>query len=156
MTGTDDRLVIADEELTSRLIVGTGGATNLKILERAIVASGVELATVALRRVDALAQGSVLTAYMAREAFETAWIKDAGIATASDTAYAMELGCDGVLLASAVTRAQDPVRMAETVRKAVEAGRLAYRGGRIPHRLYAEASTTFEGIPQVLGPDARP
>jgi thiazole synthase len=61
----------------------------------------------------------------------------------------MELGCDGVLLASAVTRAQEPVRMAEAMRKAVEAGRLAYLAGRIPRRLYAEASSPFEGLPDL-------
>lgn len=265
MTDIDDLLVIADEKLTSRLIMGTGGASNLEILERAIVASEAELATVALRRVDPSAQGSVLeilgragcrilpntagcytardavlTARLAREAFETDWIKvevigddrtllpdpvdlleaaetlvddgfvvlpyanddpvlarrleevgcaavmplgspigsgmgirnpynlaiiieaasvpvilDAGIGTASDAAFAMELGCDGVLLASAVTRAQHPVRMAEAVRKAVEAGRLAYRAGRIPRRLYAEASTTSVGIAEFSGPGAR-
>ncbi|MGH8899880.1 MAG: thiazole synthase, partial [Egibacteraceae bacterium] len=77
-------------------------------------------------------------------------ILDAGIGTASDAAIAMELGCDGVLLASAVTRAQDPERMAEAMRLAVEAGRLAARAGRIPRRLYAEASTTFEGLAEPL------
>src|SRR5919112_2414966 len=71
-------------------------------------------------------------------------IMDAGVGTASDAAIAMELGCAGVLLASSVTRAQDPAGMAEAMRKAVEAGRLAHRSGRIPRRLYAEASTTFE------------
>jgi thiazole synthase len=74
-------------------------------------------------------------------------ILDAGIGTASDAALAMELGCDGVLLASAVTRARDPERMAAAMRHAVEAGRLAALAGRIPRRLYAEASTPFEGLP---------
>jgi thiazole synthase len=76
-------------------------------------------------------------------------ILDAGIGTASDAAIAMELGCDGVLVASAVTRAREPVVMAEAIRKSVEAGRLAYRAGRIPKRLYAEPSTTFEGLPDL-------
>jgi thiazole synthase len=62
----------------------------------------------------------------------------------------MEIGCDGVLVASAITRAQDPVRMAEGIKLAVEAGRLAHGSGRIPQRLYAEASTTFEGVPEPL------
>jgi thiazole synthase len=78
-------------------------------------------------------------------------ILDAGIGTASDAALAMELGCDGVLLASAVTRAKDPVRMATAMRHAVEAGRLAAGAGRIPRRHYAEASSTFEGLAE-LGP----
>ena len=71
---------------------------------------------------------------------------DAGIGTASDAAIAMELGCDAVLLATAVTRAQDPVAMAEAMRKAVEAGRLARGAGRIPRRLYAEASSPLDGL----------
>ena len=72
-------------------------------------------------------------------------ILDAGIGTASEAAQAMELGCDGVLLASAVTRAEHPVRMAEAMRLAVEAGRLARRAGRIPVRRYAEASSMSAG-----------
>jgi thiazole synthase len=251
----DDPFVIAGEQFTSRLIVGTGGASSLDALERAVVASGSEMATVAMRRVDPSAPGSVLsvlgrlgvrilpntagcytardavlTARLAREALATNWIKlevigdertllpdaielldgaeqlvddgfvvlaytsddpilarrladagcaavmplgapigsgmgirnpynlaiiremvtvpvilDAGIGTASDAAIAMELGCDGVLLASAVTRAQDPGLMAEAMRKAVEAGRLARLAGRIPRRLYASASSPIEG-----------
>jgi thiazole synthase len=255
----DDALTIAGVPLRSRLILGTGGASSLGALEAAIVASGTDLATVALRRIDPAAQGSVidvldrtgcrllpntagcftardavLTAKMAREAFSTDWVKlevigddrtllpdavelldaaeqlvddgfvvlpytnddpvlarrledvgcvavmplgspigsgagilnranlqiiiehasvpvilDAGIGTASDAAIAMELGCDGVLLASAVTRAQDPAMMAEAMRDAVRAGRLARRAGRIPTLRHAEASTTFEGLPQL-------
>jgi thiazole synthase len=76
-------------------------------------------------------------------------ILDAGVGTASDAAIAMELGCDAVLLASAVTRAQEPALMAEAMRKAVEAGRLAHRAGRIPRRLYAEASTPTHGLPDL-------
>jgi thiazole synthase len=252
----DDAFVLGGETFSSRLILGTGGAPNLEVLERAIRASGTELVTVALRRVDPSQQGSVLdviertgvrvlpntagcatareavlTAQLAREAFATDWIKlevigdertllpdpvelldaaeqlvdegftvlpytnddpvtatrlaelgcaavmplgapigsgmgirnpynlaiirehvsvpvilDAGIGTASDAALAMELGCDGVLLASAVTRARDPERMAAAMRHAVEAGRQARLAGRIPRRLYAQASTTMEGM----------
>lgn len=255
----DDPLVISDRTFSSRLIIGTGGVRSLEALEQAIVASGAEMATVAMRRVSTDATGSILdviertgctvlpntagcftaqdaivTARLAREALETDWIKlevigddktllpdpvelldaaetliddgfvvlaytnddpilarrledlgcsavmplgspigsgmgirntynikliveqtsapvilDAGIGTASDAAIAMELGCDGVLLASAVTRAQDPAIMAEAMRKAVEAGRLAFRSGRIPRRLYAEPSSTFEGLPDL-------
>ncbi|GAA3386240.1 thiazole synthase [Cryptosporangium minutisporangium] len=68
-------------------------------------------------------------------------ILDAGIGTASDAALAMELGCDGVLLATAVTGARDPVAMATAMRLAVESGRLAYRAGRVPRRWYAQASS---------------
>ncbi|RMD13057.1 thiazole synthase, partial [Corynebacterium gottingense] len=74
---------------------------------------------------------------------------DAGVGTASDAALAMELGCDGVLLASAVNRCQDPVAMASAMRHAVEAGRLARGAGRIPRRTHAEgalASSSFEGL----------
>jgi thiazole synthase len=72
-------------------------------------------------------------------------VLDAGIGTASDAALAMELGCDAVLLASAVTRARSPVLMAEAMRKAVESGRLARRAGRIPVRRFAEASSPVAG-----------
>lgn len=68
-------------------------------------------------------------------------IVDAGVGTASDVAVAMELGCDGVLLNTAIARARDPVRMARAMRNAVEAGRDAYLAGRIPKRKYASAST---------------
>jgi thiazole synthase len=74
-------------------------------------------------------------------------VLDAGIGTASDAALAMELGCDAVLLASAVTRARDPERMALAMRQAVEGGRLARLAGRIPRRWHAEASTSVEGLP---------
>jgi thiazole synthase len=81
-----------------------------------------------------------------REQVSVPVILDAGIGTASDAALAMELGCDAVLLASAVTRAREPERMAEAMRHAVDAGRMARLAGRIPRRLYAEASTSFEGL----------
>jgi thiazole synthase len=254
-----DPLVIAGEKFGSRLIMGTGGAPNLEALEQALVVSGTELTTVALRRVDPTAPWSlfevlervgirplpntagcftardaVRTAKLGREALGTDWVKlevvadertllpdpielvdaaeqlvddgfvvlaysnddpvlarrlvdagvsavmplgspigsgmgirnpynlamileeatvpvvlDAGVGTASDAALAMELGCDAVLLASAVTRARDPVAMAHAMRHAVVAGRLARRAGRIPRRLYAEASTSFEGLPDL-------
>jgi thiazole synthase len=257
----DGDLVIAGRTLRSRLLLGTGGFPSLAILAEAIAASDSELVTVALRRVDPGARGSlidvlanagvellpntagcftardaVLTARLAREAFQTNWIKlevigdedtllpdapellraaeelvdegfvvlpyttddpvlarrladvgcaavmplgspigsgmgirnaynialireavtvpvvlDAGVGTASDAALAMELGCDAVMAASAISRAQDPVRMAAAMRAAVEAGRLARGAGRIPRRLYATASTPDEGLPD-FGP----
>ncbi|WP_125774017.1 thiazole synthase [Antribacter gilvus] len=256
-----DALTIAGKTLGSRLVMGTGGAPSLLALEEALVASGTELTTVALRRVarprpgapasDASVWGlldrlgiralpntagcfsareAVLTAQLAREACGTDWIKleviaddvsllpdplglveaaeelvrdgfvvlpytnddpvlarrledvgcaavmplgapigsglgilnprniaaiagsarvpvilDAGIGTASDAALAMELGCDGVLLATAVTRAGDPVRMARAMRLAVEAGYDAAHAGRIPRREGALASSPAEG-----------
>ncbi|MBV9946915.1 MAG: thiazole synthase [Myxococcales bacterium] len=74
-------------------------------------------------------------------------ILDAGVGTASDAAFAIELGCDAVLCASAISRAHDPVAMARAIRLAVEAGWLARGAGRIPRRRYAEASTPEEGLP---------
>ncbi len=73
-------------------------------------------------------------------------IIDAGIGTASDAALAMELGCDGVLVNSAIARCDHPVRMAGAMRRAVQAGRDAYRSGRIARRLYASPSTPSTGI----------
>jgi thiazole synthase len=255
----DPPLVLGGLELGSRLILGTGGAHSLRALESAIRASGTELVTVALRRVDATGPGGLLdmieacgarvlpntagcytaadavkVAHLAREAFATDWVKlevigdertllpdavelvaaagqlvdagftvlpyttddpvlarrladlgcaavmpagapigsglgignphhirlireavgvpvilDAGIGTASDAALAMELGCDGVLLASAVTRAADPAAMAAAMRHAVTAGRLAYRAGRIARRFHAVASTSDDGRPDL-------
>jgi thiazole synthase len=249
--GAEDQLAIGEHKLSSRLIIGTGGAANLSVLERALLASGTELTTVAMRRADAeggsgvlelvrrlgirllpntagcrSAAEAVLTAQLAREALGTDLIKlevhaddrtllpdpvetldaadqlaadgftvfaytnddpvlalrleeagcaavmplgapigtglgirnphnielivaragvpivlDAGIGTASDAALAMELGCDAVLLSTAVTRAQDPERMAYAMRSAVLAGRLARGAGRIPQRFWAQASS---------------
>lgn len=247
----DDPLVIAGETFSSRLIMGTGGAPSLDVLGRALTASGTELTTVAMRRVDPGAGGSVLsllsglgirvlpntagcytaaeavrTARLAAEALGTTWVKleviadeqsllpdplelldaagqlvaegftvlpytsddpvlarrleqagcaavmplgapigsglgirnphnielivaaagvpvvlDAGIGTASDAAIAMELGCDAVLLATSVTRAHEPELMAEAMRAAVTAGRLARRAGRVPRRWSALPSS---------------
>ena len=242
---------------SSRLIAGSGGFRSLEAMESALALSGTEIITVALRRLDPEAQGSVMdviaklglfvlpntagcytardavrTAKLAREAFGTEWVKlevigddrtllpdapellraaeelvgdgfvvlpytnddpilaarleaagcaavmplggpigsgagirnpynisiivenanvpvilDAGIGTASDATIAMELGCDAVLLASAVSRAENPDLMAVAMKHAVEAGRAAREAGRIPKRLYAEASTPEEGLP---------
>jgi thiazole synthase len=74
-------------------------------------------------------------------------VLDAGVGTASDAALAMELGCDAVLCASAISRAHDPVSMARALRLSVQAGRLARSAGRIPRRRYAEASTPVQGTP---------
>ena len=73
-------------------------------------------------------------------------IVDAGVGTASDVAIAMELGCDGVLLNTGIAHAKDPLQMAHAMRQACEAGRLAYRAGRIPRKLYATASSPDEGV----------
>jgi thiazole synthase len=73
-------------------------------------------------------------------------IVDAGVGSASDAAIAMELGCDGVLMNTAIAGAQDPIAMAEAMNLAVKAGRLSYRAGRIPRKLYANASSPLEGM----------
>jgi thiazole synthase len=73
-------------------------------------------------------------------------IVDAGVGSASDVSYAMELGADGVLLNTAIAHARDPVMMAHAMRRACEAGRQSYLAGRIPKRLYATASSPWEGV----------
>ncbi|MBA3509788.1 MAG: thiazole synthase [Thermoleophilaceae bacterium] len=252
-------LEIAGRGFGSRLIIGTGGFRSLEAVGRAVAASGAEMATVAMRRVDPSTRGSLLgvleehgcfvlpntagcftardavtTARLAREALGTEWVKlevigddrtllpdaselleaaeelvadgftvlpyttddpvlarrledagcaaimplgspigsgqgilnpynlrliveqarvpvilDAGIGTASDAALAMEAGCDGVLLASAIARAENSAAMGTAMRKAVEAGYEARRAGRIPRRLYGEASSPTEGVAEL-------
>src|SRR5690606_8278717 len=91
----------------------------------------------------------VLNPYNIRIILETVRVPvivDAGVGTASDVTVAMELGIDGVLLNTAIARAEDPVRMAHAMRLGVEAGRLAYLAGRIPRKLYANASSPLDGM----------
>jgi thiazole synthase len=80
------------------------------------------------------------------EAVSIPVIVDAGVGTASDAALAMEIGVDAVLMNTAIAGAQDPLAMAHAMRLAVEAGRFAYKAGRIPRKLYATASSPLEGI----------
>ncbi len=81
-----------------------------------------------------------------REFSRVPMIVDAGVGTASDAALAMELGADAVLMNTAIAGAEDPVAMAEAMKLAVRAGRLAYRSGRIPRKMYATASSPVEGL----------
>ena len=81
-----------------------------------------------------------------REQSKVPVIVDAGVGTASDAAIAMELGADGVLMNTAIAGAQDPLAMAEAMKLAVRAGRLAFLSGRIPRKLYASASSPVEGL----------
>lgn len=81
-----------------------------------------------------------------RDQLSVPMIVDAGVGTASDAAVAMELGCDGVLMNTAIAGADDPVKMARAMRLAVEAGRLAFEAGRIPRKLYASASSPIAGV----------
>jgi len=255
----DESWQLGGRSWSSRLIAGTGGFRSLEQMEDALRAAGTEIVTVALRRIDPAAEGSVLdaidrlglfalpntagcytardavrTAKLAREAFQTDWVKlevigddrtlypdavelldaaeqlvadgftvlaytnddpilarrleqagcaavmplgspigsgagirnpyniaiiteraevpivlDAGIGTASDAALAMELGCDAVLAASAIFGAEDPTAMAGALRGAVLAGRAARAAGRIPRRTHAEASTAYQGLPDL-------
>ena len=71
---------------------------------------------------------------------------DAGVGTASDAAEAMELGCDGVLMNTAIAEAKDPIAMARAMKHAVEAGRLAYLAGRMPKKMYADPSSPLAGL----------
>jgi thiazole synthase len=71
---------------------------------------------------------------------------DAGVGTASDAAIAMELGCDGVLMNTAIAQASDPIRMARAMKLAVESGRLAYQAGRMPKKMYADPSSPLAGL----------
>ena len=254
-----DSWALGGRELTSRLIVGTGGVPSLDVLGRVLRASGTAASTVAIRRAGPGGGGSLLgvlqqsgvhilpntagchtasealfTARLGREALGTDWVKlevvadertllpdpvelleaarllvadgftvlpytnddpvlarrleqagcaavmplgapigsglgvrnphnialivdqagvpvilDAGIGTASDAAFAMELGCAGVLIASAITRAADPVRMAGAMRLAVAAGHAARSAGRISRRWHAQASSPLDGLPEV-------
>jgi thiazole synthase len=253
----NDLLQIGDDTFSSRLILGTARYPNNDVLLKALAAGGVEMVTVAIRRVnlddktgeDMLSllrkqklrilpntagcytvKDAVVTAELAREVLETDLIKleiiadedtlypdaekllegariliekgfrvmpyctedpivckkledlgcpavmplgapigsgmgilnpynislirgaikvplivDAGVGTASDVAVAMELGCDGVLLNTAVAQAREPVLMAEAMRQACEAGRKAYLAGRIPRKFFAEASSPTAG-----------
>lgn len=257
-TEAEDSLVIGEESFSSRLIVGTSRYPNPQVMLEALEATGTELVTVAIRRVNVenpapeshldlirkrgyrllpntagcyTAREAVLVAQLAREALDTDLIKlevigddetlmpdveqlleaaktlvddgftvlayanddpitcrkladlgcaavmplgspigsgmglvnpynlrlireeiddtplivDAGIGTASDATMAMEFGYDGILLNTAIAQAQHPVEMAHAMRLAVEAGRRAHRAGRIPRRLYAQASSPTEG-----------
>lgn len=85
-----------------------------------------------------------------RDIVQVPLIVDAGVGTASDAAVAMELGCDGVLLNTAIAKAHRPVLMAEAMKKAIEAGRAAFLAGRIPRKLYANASSPQEGLMDAL------
>ena len=91
----------------------------------------------------------IQTRYTVLEIIENAKVPiivDAGVGTASDAAIAMELGCDGVLMNTAIAGAKDPVLMASAMRKAVEAGREAFLAGRIPRKRYASASSPVDGL----------
>jgi thiazole synthase len=87
-----------------------------------------------------------VTIRLIKETVSVPVLVDAGVGTASDAAVAMELGCDGVLMNTAIAHAKDPIAMARAMKLAVEAGRLAYRAGRMPRKTYADASSPLAGL----------
>jgi thiazole synthase len=128
-----------DDPVTARRLADAGCAAVMPL--GSPIGSGLGIANP--RNIEAIAAASPVPV-----------ILDAGIGTASDAALAMELGCDGVLLATAVTRAADPVRMARAMRLAVEAGYDAARAGRMPRRERALASSPVDGRVAVGESDA--
>src|SRR5438552_516542 len=149
----DTSLVIGGKEFASRLIVGTGKYGSLDIMRQAHEESGAEIVTVAVRRVSLPGSGEPILDFIDTKRFTPlpspagCYTADEAVPTASDAAIAMELGCDGVLMNTAIASARDPVAMARAMRQAVEAGRLAYKAGRMPKKLYASASSPLEGLP---------
>src|SRR5207302_2004960 len=172
-----DQLVIAGRAFNSRLIVGTGKYRSFLEMARAHAASGADMVTVAVRRVNLTdkskeslldyierekifilpntaacytADEAIRTARLAREVGLSNWVKLEVIGDQQtlfpDTAVAMELGADGVLMNTAIAEAQDAVLMAEAMRDAVIAGRKSYLAGRMPKRLYASASSPLSGV----------
>jgi thiazole synthase len=253
----DDKLILGGRSFQSRLLVGTGKYSTFPLMKEALLRSGTEIVTVAVRRVNLdrskeslldyldtdrymilpntaacyTAEEAIRTAHLAREAGLSDWVKlevigdektlfpdtaalleatktlvrdgfvvlpytnddpimarkledagaaavmplgapigsgmglqnpaniriimesvsvpvivDAGVGTASDAAIAMELGCDAVLMNTGIAGAEDPVAMAEAMNLAVRSGRMAFKAGRIPKKLYASASSPLEGI----------
>src|SRR5437867_3584057 len=149
----DTNLVLGGKDFTSRLIVGTGKYSSNEIMRQAHEESGAEIVTVAVRRVSLPGKGESILDFIDTKRFtllpNTAgcYTADEAVGTASDAAIAMELGCDGVLMNTAIAGARDAVAMARAMRLAVEAGRLAYKAGRIGKKLYATASSPIEGLP---------
>src|SRR5207248_384013 len=172
----DDAFVIAGTKLRSRLILGTSGYPNQQVLLDSLEASGAELVTASIPRIslegyaesliDLLAdrcrglpnnsgcvpaRAPILTADLAGIELictrsPVPVVLDAGIGTASDAAFAMELGCDAVMANTAIAKSHDPRRMAAAMRAAVKAGRLARLAGRIPKRNFAEPSSPQLGL----------
>jgi thiazole synthase len=150
----DERTLFPDNEATleaARVLVKEGFTVLPYCLDDPIVCRKLEDAGCAAVMPLAAPIGSGLgirnpyNLMIIRERAKVPVIVDAGVGTASDAAVAMELGCDGVLMNTAIAGARDPVMMAEAMRDAVRAGRLAFLAGRIPRKLYATASSPIEG-----------
>jgi thiazole synthase len=151
----DERTLFPDNEAllqATRVLVGEGFVVLPYTTDDPIVCRKLEEAGAAAVMPLAAPIGSGLGVQNAnnlriiREQTRVPLIVDAGVGTASDAAIAMELGADGVLMNTAIAGAQDPVAMARAMRLAVEAGRLAYRAGRIPKKMHAAASSPVEGM----------
>ncbi|MFQ5777944.1 MAG: thiazole synthase [Terriglobia bacterium] len=121
-----------DDLVTARKLIDAGAAAVMPL--GAPIGSGMGIQNLANLRI------------LREMITEVPLIVDAGVGTASDAVIAMELGADGVLMNTAIAQAQDPVRMARAMKSAMEAGREAYRAGRIPRKLYASASSPLEGV----------
>jgi thiazole synthase ThiGH ThiG subunit len=144
-TQTDRPLTIAGNAYNSRLLVGSGKYRDLEQTRAATEASGADIITVAIRRVNIGQHANEPNLLEIVENAKVPVIVDAGVGTASDAAIAMELGCDGVLMNTAIAGAREPVRMAHAMKLAVEAGRAAFRAGRIARKRYASASSPIYG-----------
>ena len=132
-----DTWTVAGHSFRSRLIVGTGKYRDFAQNAAAVKASGAEIVTVAVRRVNIR---------LIVEQSKVPVLVDAGVGTASDAAVGMELGCDGILMNTAIAEARDPIRMATAMKLAVEAGREAYLAGRMATRKYADPSSPLAGL----------
>lgn len=154
----DERTLFPDNEQTlaaAKVLVAEGFTVLPYCLDDPIVCRKLEDAGCAAVMPLAAPIGSGLgirnpyNLMIIREQAEVPVIVDAGVGTASDAAAAMELGCDGVLMNTAIAGAKDPVLMAEAMRAGVEAGRKAFLAGRIPRKLHAQASSPETGL---IGP----
>src|SRR5678816_2867130 len=138
---------IAGRTFTSRLIVGTGKYSSHAVMAQAHAASGAAAVMPLGAPIGSgLGIQNINNIRIIREFSRVPVIVDAGVGTASDATLAMELGADGVLMNTAIAGAQEPVAMAEAMKHAVTAGRLAYLAGRIPKKMYASASSPVEGL----------
>jgi thiazole synthase len=151
----DERTLFPDNEAlleATRVLVAEGFVVLPYTSDDPIVCRKLEQAGAAAVMPLAAPIGSGLgvqnanTLRIIREQTRVPLIVDAGVGTASDAAIAMELGADGVLMNTAIAGAQDPVAMAKAMRLAVEAGRLAFRAGRIQKKMHASASSPLEGL----------
>ncbi len=151
----DPKTLLPDNEATleaTRVLVKEGFVVFPYINDDAIMAKKLQDAGAAVVMPLAAPIGSGLgirnphNIRLIMEAVSVPVIVDAGVGTASDAAVAMELGCDGVLMNTAIAGAKHPIQMAEAMNYAIKAGRLAYLSGRIPKKLYAQASSPTEGM----------